>query len=97
MTAQKRADQAFSKFDRLALSPVWQADGIRHHPGRFSSAVSAEVVGGIVTAVLTSLIGARTGMEHISVHPLLISLICDVLVNAVFCIDDGIVLQHRWL
>lgn len=45
----------------------------------------AGVVGGIASAVLTSLSGVlRTGMEHISVHPLLISLICDVLVNVLY-------------
>jgi len=89
VTAQKRADQAFSKFDRLALSPVrgkLMAFGIILVIFLLAM-LFAGVVGGIASAVLTSLSGVlRTGMEHISVHPLLISLICDV-----FCIDDGIV------
>ena len=87
VTAQKRADQAFSKFDRLALSPVrgkLMAFGIILVIFLLAM-LFAGVVGGIASAVLTSLSGVlRTGMEHISVHPLLISLICDVLVNVLY-------------
>jgi len=87
ITAEKDAIRAFSKFDRKALSPVrgkLMAFGIILLVFLLSMIFSG-VVSGIASAVLTPLSGVlRTGMEHIHVHALLISLICDVLINVLY-------------
>lgn len=87
LTADKTAKQAFSKFDRLALSPVrgkLLAFGIILLIFLLSIIFSG-VVSGIASAVLTPLSDVlRSGMEQIHVHGLLISLICDVLINVLF-------------
>lgn len=87
ITAEKDASRAFSKFDRKALSPV------RGKLMAFViillifllSMIFSGVVSGIASAVLTPLSGVlRMGMEHIHVHALLISLVCDVLINVLY-------------
>lgn len=87
ITAEKNAHRAFTKFDRLALSPVrgkLMAFGIILLIFLLSMIFSG-VVSGIASAVLTPLSAVlRTGMEHIHVHALLISLVCDVLVNVLY-------------
>ena len=87
ITAEKDASRAFSKFDRKALSPVCgklMAFGIILLIFLLSMIFSG-VVSGIASAVLTPLSGVlRTGMEHIHVHALLISLVCDVLINVLY-------------
>lgn len=87
MTAEKDASRAFGKFDRRALSPVrgkLMAFGIILAIFLLSMMFSG-VVSGIASAVLTPLSGVlRTGMEHIHVHALLVSLICDVLINVLY-------------
>ena len=87
ITTGKDARRAFSKFDRLALSPVrgkLMAFGIILIIFLLSMIFSG-VVSGIASAVLTPLSGVlRTGMESIHVHALLISLICDVLINVLY-------------
>lgn len=87
ITAEKDVGRAFSKFDRKALSPVrgkLMAFGIILLIFLLSMIFSG-VVSGIASAVLTPLSGVlRTGMEHIHVHALLISLICDVLINVLY-------------
>lgn len=87
ITAGKDAGRAFGKFDRKALSPVrgkLMAFGIILLIFLLSMIFSG-VVSGIASAVLTPLSGVlRTGMEHIHVHALLISLICDVLINVLY-------------
>ena len=87
LTTEKNAGQAFDKFDRLALSPVrgkLMAFGIILLIFLLAMIFSG-IVAGIASAVLTPFSGVlRMGMEHIHVHPLLISLICDVLVNVLY-------------
>lgn len=87
MTTGKDAQHAFSKFDRLALSPIrgkLMAFGIILLIFLLSMIFSG-VVSGIASAVLTPLSGVlRTAMEHIHVYALLISLICDVLINVLY-------------
>ena len=87
VTAEKDARHAFSKFDRAALSPVRGkliAFGIILLIFLLSMIFSG-VVSGIASAALTPLSDVlRTGMEHIHVHALLISLICDVLINVLY-------------
>ena len=87
ITAGKDAGRAFGKFDRKALSPVrgkLMAFGIILLIFLLSMIFSG-VVSGIASAVLTPLSGVlRTGMEHIHVHALQISLICDVLINVLY-------------
>lgn len=87
ITAEKDAHSAFSKFDRLALSPVW---------GKLTAfsiilvifllaMIFSGIISGTASALLTPLSGVlRSGMEAISIHPLLISLICDVLINVLY-------------
>lgn len=87
ITAEKDAQHAFGKFDRKALSPVrgkLMAFGIILLIFLLSMIFSG-VVSGIASVVLTPLSGVlRTGMEAVFVHPLLISLICDVLINVLY-------------
>ena len=87
LTTDKNAHQAFTAFDRLALSPVrgkLMAFGIILLIFLVSMIFSG-IVSGIASAVLTPFSGIlASGMERIHVHPLLISLVCDVLVNVLF-------------
>ena len=87
LTASKTAAGAFTKFDQAALSPVkgkLMAFGIIL--GIFLLAmIFAGVISGIASAILTpASAGLRGVMEQFSVHPLLISLICDVLMNVLY-------------
>ncbi len=87
LTTSKTADRAFTKFDQKALSPVkgkLMAFGIIL--GIFLlSMIFAGVVGGIASAILSSISSVlQTVMVKADVHPLLISLICDVLVNVLY-------------
>ena len=83
----KNAKSAFTKFDRIALSPIkgkLLAFGIIL--GIFLLAmIFAGIVSGIGSAILTQLaVLFRSVMERFDVHPLLISLICDVLINVLY-------------
>lgn len=87
LTTSKNAGTAFTKFDRLAVSPVkgkLLAFGIIL--GIFLLAmVFAGVISGIASAVLgPASKGLGALMERINVHPLLISLVCDVLMNVLY-------------
>ena len=87
LTTSKTAASAFTKFDKLALSPV---------KGKLLTfgiilvifllaMIFAGIVGGAGSAVLTLLAGLlRTGMGAVGMHPLLISLVCNVLANVVY-------------
>lgn len=86
-TKEDKSEKVFSKFDRIAT-------------GRFSgkllatgiilaiflcSMVFAGMVGGVAGALVGVLSSAlRTGFEAINVHPILISLVCDVLLNVLY-------------
>ena len=87
LTTRKTAASAFTRFDRLALSPVrgkLLAFGIILVIFLLSM-VFAGVVSGVASAVLMPLAALlRTGMGAVGVHPLLISLVCDVLVNVLY-------------
>ena len=87
LTTSKTAESAFTKFDQKALSPVkgkFMAFGIILVIFLLSM-IFAGVISGIASAVLTpAAAGLRTVMEQVQVHPLLISLICDVLVNVLY-------------
>ena len=87
LTTSKNAQRAFTNFDKIALSPVkgkFMAFGIIL--GIFLLAmIFAGVISGAASAILTpASAGLRTLMEHIEVHPLFVSLICDVLVNVLY-------------
>ena len=87
LTTSKTAQRAFTNFDKVALSPVkgkLMAFGIIL--GIFLLAMLfAGVISGTASAILTpASAGLRTLMEHIRVHPLFVSLICDVLVNVLY-------------
>ena len=87
LTTSKTMDNAFTKFDKTALAPVkgkFMAFGIIL--GIFLLAmIFAGIISGIASAILMSTsAGLRSAMEQINVHPLLISLICDVLVNVLY-------------
>ena len=87
LRAQKTKEQAFSRFDRMALSPFrgkLLAFGIIL--GIFLLAmIFAGVISGLASAILTPLAGGlRSVMGLANVHPLLISLVCDVLVNVLY-------------
>ena len=87
LTAAKTAVNAFTGFDQKALSPVKGkliAFGIIL--GIFLLAmIFAGVISGLASAILTpAAAGLRVIMGQIGVHPLLISLICDVLVNVLY-------------
>ena len=87
ITADKDAHSAFSKFDRIALSPVrgkLMAFGIILVIFLLAMIFSG-IISSIAASALTPLSGIlRSGMKAISVHPLLISLICDVLINVLY-------------
>lgn len=87
LVASKTAKNAFTKFDRIALSPFKGkiiAFGIII--GIFLLAMLfAGIVSSIASGILTPCAaGLRQFMEQVHVHPLLISLICDVLVNVLY-------------
>lgn len=87
LATSKTAANAFTKFDKTALSPVkgkLLAFGIIL--GIFLLAmVFAGIISGIASAILTPASSIlRSAMSAIRVHPLLISLICDVLVNVLY-------------
>lgn len=87
LTTSRTAENAFTRFDKTALSPVkgkLMAFGIIL--GIFLLAmIFAGIISGVASAILTpASAGLRTVMEHFSVHPLLISLICDVLMNVLY-------------
>lgn len=87
LTAEKAAENAFTRFDRKALSPVlgkFMAFGIILVTFLLAMIFSG-VVSGIASALLTPLAaGLRKFMESIGVHIILISLVCDVLVNVLY-------------
>ena len=83
----KTAANAFTKFDKLALSPVkgkLLAFGIILVIFLLAM-IFAGIVGGIGDAVIMAVAELlRTGMGSVGVHPLLISLVCDVLANVLY-------------
>lgn len=87
LTTEKSAENAFTKFDKKALSPVagkLMAFGIIL--GIFLLAmIFSGVISGVASAVLTPLAAVlRSFMTGIGVHALLVSLVCDVLVNVLY-------------
>ena len=87
LTTEKSVENAFTKFDKKALSPVvgkLMAFGIIL--GIFLLAmIFSGVISGIASAVLTPLAAVlRSFMTGIGVHALLASLVCDVLVNVLY-------------
>ena len=87
LETSKTAQSAFTKFDLTALSPVkgkFIAFGIIL--GIFLlSMIFAGIISGLGSAILTPTAAMlKTVMERFSVHNLLISLICDVLVNILY-------------
>ena len=87
LETSKTAQSAFTKFDLTALSPVkgkFIAFGIIL--GIFLlSMIFAGIISGLGPAILTPTAAMlKTVMERFSVHNLLISLICDVLVNVLY-------------
>ena len=87
LTTQKNAASAFTKFDKSALSPVrgkCMAFGIILVIFLLAM-LFAGVISGAASAILTPLSALlRRGMETIHVAPLLISLVCDVLMNVLY-------------
>ncbi|MBU5428946.1 ferrous iron transporter B [Kineothrix sp. MSJ-39] len=87
LKAGKTAKNAFTSFDKKALSPVkgkLMAFGIILVIFLLAM-IFAGIISGIASAVLTPLAaGLKYVMEQIHVHPLLISLVCDVLVNVLY-------------
>lgn len=83
----KTAANAFTKFDKLALSPVkgkLLAFGIILVIFLLAM-IFAGIVGGIGDVVIIAVAELlRTGMGSVGVHPLLISLVCDVLANVLY-------------
>lgn len=83
----KTAANAFAKFDQLALSPVkgkLLAFGIILVIFLLAM-IFAGIVGSIGDAVIMAVAELlRTGMGSVGVHPLLISLVCDVLANVLY-------------
>ena len=87
LAADKTAATAFTKFDKLALSPVkgkLLAFGIILVIFLLAM-IFAGIIGGLASAILIPLSELlRSGMNAVGVHPLLTSLVCDVLVNVVY-------------
>ena len=87
LTTGKTAANAFTKFEQLALSPVkgkLLAFGIILVIFLLAM-IFAGIVGGIGDAVIMAVAELlRTGMGSVGVHPLLISLVCDVLANVLY-------------
>lgn len=83
----KTAANAFAKFDQLALSPVkgkLLAFGIILVIFLLAM-IFAGIVGGIGDVAIMAVAELlRTGMGSVGVHPLLISLVCDVLANVLY-------------
>ena len=83
----KTAESAFTKFDRLALSPVkgkLLAIGIILAVFLIAM-IFAGIVSGIGSAAISALQGVlRSGLTAIGAHSLLISLVCDVLMNVLY-------------
>lgn len=83
----KTAANAFTKFDKLALSQVkgkLLAFGIILVIFLLAM-IFAGIVGGIGDVVIMAVAELlRTGMGSVGVHPLLISLVCDVLANVLY-------------
>ena len=87
LTTSKTVQSAFTDFDKKALSPVkgkLMAFGIIL--GIFLLAmIFAGVISGIASAILTPLSAVlQSVMQKAGVHPLLISLVCDVLMNVLY-------------
>ena len=87
LAASKTTENAFTRFDKAALSPVkgkFMAFGIIL--GIFLLAmIFAGIISGIASAILVPAAAAlRTILGNAGVHPLLISLICDALVNVLY-------------
>lgn len=87
LETSKTAQSAFTKFDLTALSPVkgkFIAFGIIL--GIFLlSMIFAGIISGLGSAILTPTAAMlKTVIKRFSVHNLLISLICDVLVNVLY-------------
>ena len=87
LITSKTAESSFTKFDKLALSPgkgKLLAFGIILVIFLLAM-LFAGVFGGLASAILTGISAMlRPAMEKINVHPLLISLICDVLMNVLY-------------
>lgn len=87
ISKSKSAETAFTKFDRLALSPK---------KGKFLAIgiillifliamIFAGVIGGIASGIIGAVQGGlRTLFTNVGVHPLLTSLVCDVLMNVLY-------------
>ena len=87
LAASKTTENAFTRFDKAALSPVkgkFMAFGIIL--GIFLLAmIFAGIISGIASAILVPAAAAlRTILGNAGVHSLLISLICDALVNVLY-------------
>ena len=87
LTTEKSAENAFTKFDRKALSPgigKLMAFGIILVIFLLAMIFSG-VISGIASAILTPLAEVlRNLLTGAGVHALLISLVCDVLVNVLY-------------
>lgn len=87
LTTSKTAGNAFTKFDKAALSPIkgkLMAFGIVL--GIFLLAmIFAGIISGIASAILVPLASVlRTFLTSAGIHPLLISLLCDVIINVLY-------------
>ena len=87
LATEKSIENAFTKFDKKALSPVVgkiMAFGII--VGIFLLAmIFSGVISGVASAVLTPLAAVlRSFMIGVGVHVLLVSLVCDVLINVLY-------------
>ena len=87
LDTSKTTDRAFTKFDRTALSPVkgkLMAFGIILVIF-LAAMIFAGIVSGLASAILIPAAALlRSGMAAIGVHQLLISLVCDVLMNVLY-------------
>ena len=87
LKTDKTAKEAFSAFDRLALSPIkgkCLAFGIILVIFLLAM-LFAGIVSGLASAILTPLAALlKSVMDAAKVHPILISLICDVLINVLY-------------
>lgn len=87
LTAEKTAENAFTGFDQKALSPVLgkiMAFGII-----LVTFLLAMIFSGIVSGIASALLvpfaaGLRNILVGVKVHAILISLVCDVLVNVLY-------------
>lgn len=87
LTCSKTARSAFTIFDRKALSPVkGKLIALGIILAIFLLAmIFAGVISGIASSVLTpAAAGLHTVMEAARISPLLISLVCDVLINVLY-------------